>query len=48
MYCALNGIVAPSCQEIARVDDNGVGYGSGIDEMACRAPDLKTTPVILE
>lgn len=48
MNGALNRVIAPSRQQIAGVDDDGVLHGSCIDKCSVGALDLQTAPVVLE
>lgn len=45
---ALDGVVAPSGQQIACVHDNGALYRRGVDELPRWALDLQAASVILE
>lgn len=46
--CALNSVVAPSCEQVACVYYNCSLDGRSVYKLAGRALDLQTTPIILE
>lgn len=45
---ALDGVVAPSGQKVAGIDDTSVLNGSGVDKLAAGALDLEATRGVLE
>lgn len=48
MNSALDRVVAPSCQQVSSIDNNGVLDGSCVDKIPVWTLDLQATAIVLE